>query len=246
MPRHTPFHLFTGLAVLLGVVLGGCATPQHTAPGNPSPPVEPHETPAPPREIYPGVVLDQARGHVDLRGRVVGATVEWLELLACGPGTREHESIVTLDAEASHIQLALILLGIEPGQPARAERVGDGWVQHPPHGPPVEVFFVLDDQPDAPVPANTWIVDQDTGQTMPGNTWLFTGSRFMDHKGTRYFLAQENGTLISLVNFGDELIGRDTDQSEAGGNDLWTANTPAIPPQGTRLTLRLRPIPPPR
>lgn len=198
-----------------------------------------------PRAVYPGVVLNREAGYVDLRGRVVGRTVDWLELLACRPGTREYESVVTLDAEAAHLQLALILLGLEPGEPARAERTDGGVEFFAPHGPAVELFFVLDDQPDGLIPAHTWIVDQETGQVMPGNTWLFVGSRTVDHAGKRWFLAEENGTLISLVNFGDELIGRGTDQSADGGNVLWTANTDVIPPEGTRLTLRIRPAPAP-
>ncbi|MEM8737602.1 MAG: YdjY domain-containing protein [Planctomycetota bacterium] len=188
------------------------------------------------------MILNRQERFLDLRARVVGREVEWLELLACRPGTREHESIVTVDADAKHIQLALLLLGLEPGRPARAEQTDDGQLRfHPPQGPRVELFFVLDEQPDQPIAANQWVVDQTRGETMPGNTWLFTGSAFVEHQQTRYFLAEANGTVASLVNFGDELIGRPTTVSQDGGNDLWTAHTAVIPPLGTRLTLRLQP-----
>ena len=207
------------------------------------PPTASPPAPTPPA-IYPGVVIDRERGHVDLRGRVVGRAVEWLELLACRPGTREHEAIVTLDADAKHIHLALILLGLEPGTPARTATVEGQRIILPPQGPAVELYFVLDDRPDAPIPANQWVIDQDAGAVMPGNRWLFVGSRSVDHAGRAWFLAEQNGTLVSLVNFGDELIGRDTVQSEDGGNIFWTANTPQIPSEGTRLTLRIRPAAP--
>lgn len=214
-------------------------TPNEPASAPPAPAINAADAAA--QAIYPGVVIDRARGHIDLRGRVVGRAVEWLELLACRPGTREHEAVVTLDAEATHIQLALILLGLEPGTPARAEKIDDTFIIHPPQGPAVELFFVLDDQPEVEVPANRWVIDQEAGKTMPDNHWLFVGSRSVDHAGQAWFLAEENGTLVSLVNFGDELIGRPTLQSEDGGNVFWTANTPQIPAEGTRVTLRIRP-----
>ncbi|MEL7088357.1 MAG: YdjY domain-containing protein, partial [Planctomycetota bacterium] len=212
------------------------------APPGSLPPADPATTAETlPQRIYPGVVIDRAAGHVDLRGRVVGRHVDWLELLACRPGTREHEAVVTLDAEATHIQLALILLGLEPGSPARYEN-RDGQIEiFPPRGPAVELFFVLDDQPDTETPAHRWVVAQDTGEVLPDNRWLFVGSRRVEHAGKTWFLAEENGTLVSLVNFGDELIGRPTQQSEDGGNVFWTANAPLIPEAGTPITLRVRP-----
>ncbi len=196
-----------------------------------------------PAAVFPGLTLDLGHRRIDLDATVVGREVEWLELLACSPGTREHESIVTLDASATDLQAALLLLGLEPGSPMTVERDGDAIVVHPPTGPQVEVFFLIDG--DQPVPANRWVVAQDTGEVMPDHRWLFTGSRFTEFNGQRWFLAEQNGTLISLVSFGDDLLGRPTTQSDQGGNGLWTANTDAIPPLGTRLTVRLQPVAPP-
>ena len=206
------------------------------------------DTPPPPppaaagrREIYPHLWLDSAAGHLDVSGNVIAQQFEWLELLACRPGTREHEAIVTLAAQAEHLQLGLLLLGLEPGQPATAQPRDGGVRITPPRGPEVELFFILESEPDRPIPANTWIVDQQTGAELPDNRWLFLGSKIVEHQGRRYFLAEENGTLVSLVNFGDELLGRATDQGESGGNDLWTAHPDRLPPAGTPVTLRIRP-----
>ncbi len=195
-------------------------------------------------EVYPHLFLNRAAGHLDAAGHVVGQRFEWLELLACRPGTREHESLVTLDAQAAHLQLGLILLGLTPGQPATAQRQDDQLIVTPPHGPAVELFFILPDQPDRPVPAHRWVVDQQTGEPLAENRWLFLGSKIVEHRGKTFFLAEDNGTLVSLVNFGDELLGRDTDASADGGNDLWTAHPDRLPPAGTPILLRFRPINP--
>ena len=62
--------------------------------------------------------------HLNLNERAidVNATVclhqGLLELVACTKGTKEHESIVSLDARPVHIHTALLLLGAQPGTPA--------------------------------------------------------------------------------------------------------------------------------
>lgn len=205
----------------------------------------PPTAPAAPKEIYPGIILDRGNQRVDVRATVVGRNVEWLELLATRPGMREYESVVALDADATQIHLALTLLGLEAGQPASTQTDAQGQVIFlPPHGPALELFFLLDDQPDTPIPANTWIANQETGEPMSGNTWVYTGSKIVSFKDENYFMAEKNGTVVSLVNFGDELVSRPTEESEAGGNAFWTTNPDAIPPLGTRVTLRFKPAKP--
>jgi len=231
---------------LLGCTSTHSATPPQTAAETESrltPPVAPADDhDQGPREIYPGITLDLDQRHVDVDAVVVGREVEWLELLACRSGTREYESVVAVDADAAQLNIALTLLGLAPGQPARTERDADGSLLFfAPHGPPLELFFVLDNHPAAPIPANQWVIDQETREVMPDNRWVFTGSTIIEFQGKAFFMAEKNGTLISLLNFGDELVSRPTDQSEAGGTDFWTAHTDAIPPIGTKLKLRFQP-----
>ena len=209
---------------------------------------------AQPVEVFPAVILNRDAGHVDLHGHVIGDETDWLELLACRPGTREHESVVTLEAQAEHIHAALLLLGLEPGAPSDAQIDGDTVTLIPPHGPPLEVFFIFDatlsDESDVPavaerpVPAGLYVADQAHGRPLRDARWIFTGSRMVQTPQRPYFLAEENGTLISLVNFGDDLVGRNTDQPADGGNGFWKLNPapegwPPLPPAGTGLTIRL-------
>jgi hypothetical protein len=224
-------------------------SPAPPTPADADAPAVTDKTPQPkprpgPREVYPDVWLDRAAGHVEVRAQVIAQRFDWLELLICTNGIREHESILRTDADAAQVHLALLLLGLEPGRPAWAEVVDGKNIFHPPQGPELELLVYADDQPHRLTPANEWIVDQDTGRVMPGNRWLYLGSTFIEHRGQSFFMAQENGTLVSLVNFGDELIGRPTRRSEAGGNDLWTARTDEIPPPGTAVTLRIVPVDP--
>ena len=208
---------------------------------------------------FPGMTIDREAGYVDLDATVVLRDGEWLELLACSPNTREHESILAVPARPSHIHLALILLGIEPGSPMRWQEVqneetGDWeWVTHPARGPRVAVSIVTGGADDETVtPASAWINDGD-GNAMPDHHWIFTGSTLEtfenpdgdDMEAEAVYSADAAGNVISLVNFGDDVLVKPSDLTNQGegSNAAWNANTDAIPPVGTAVRIRLQPAP---
>ena len=192
----------------------------------------------------PGVAIDREAGHVDVEAEVVLRDGEWLELLACTPGTREHESILTVSAKPSDIHLALLLVGLEPGQPLTWKEKDDGEAELvPPRGPEVEVTLHFEHKGKAKsVNANQWIVNQQTGRVLQGNRWLFVGSRFEEFEGKRVYMADPNGSVLSLVNFGDEVLTRDTEVTRDNDGKAWDANTPVIPEEGTAVTIRMKPV----
>jgi hypothetical protein len=72
-----------------------------------------------------------------------------LELIACSKGSKEHESIVAVEARPMHIHTALLLLGANNGNPAMSRPVhdqGTRWVHVPPRGDPVDVYVQYDKQ----------------------------------------------------------------------------------------------------
>ena len=72
----------------------------------------------PPRKFAQGVWIDWRQATVELDARVVLRTGP-LELLACSPRTREHESILVVPARPMHVFQALGLVGLEAGSPLR-------------------------------------------------------------------------------------------------------------------------------
>jgi hypothetical protein len=191
--------------------------------------------------------------HVDVEQRVVDIECEvglreadWLELLACVRGSREHEAILVTDARPSHVHLALMLLDLEPGQPMMW-RQHDGEMQvRPPSGPRIAVSLMFErDGEMVEVPANDWIVNQETGEPLDDNVWLFCGSGFAELDGRRVYRADVGGNLISLVNFGDDALTRPTSTTHQDDNAIWGANTPRIPERQTKVLIRLRPAPKP-
>lgn len=233
----------------------------------------------------PGIEIDREKGHVDLEAEVVNGEAQWLELLVCSPNSREYESVLTSVARPSHIHLALLLLGVEPGAPLSWRKVeadadadadadanddagtdGDAgvtgmqFVVEPPRGQVIEVYCIWEDEQGQRhrVAANEWVKNQLTDEPMKENTWLFTGSVFhrmeapplpqgaedadeVPERARQVYMADLNGTIISLVNFGDDLITRPTTTTNRNDEQAWATRSEVIPPAGTSVTLRLVP-----
>lgn len=201
----------------------------------------PGEPPGPSPSALPHIVVDLQNKVVDIEARVVLREGAWLELLACSPGTRTHESVLEALALPSHIHLALVMVGLEPGSPMHWRLEGQKEVIDPPHGPNLAVSVVMDqDGLEIEHPANEWIVDHLTGRTLTDNHWLFTGSSIA--ADNRAYAADLSGSVLSIVNFGDEVLARQTPMTNQNDGAAWVPNTPKIPPVGTTVLIRLRPL----
>ena len=207
----------------------------------------------------PNLVINREQGYVDIDATVVLREGGWLELLACTPGTRTHESILVVHALPSHIHLALMMLGLEPGAPMQWRHENgqeDGQENDPktgqskvilPYGPPVAVAVVVDpDGQPVEIPANQWVLDRTTGKPMGDNHWLFAGSFIYEQEGLSPYQADVSGSVVSIVNFGDEVLARRTDSTNENDGQGWGPNTNQIPELGAHVLLRLRPAPAPK
>jgi hypothetical protein len=201
----------------------------------------------------PGVI-DYQRGirinwpdrQVEAAGRVVlreGA----LELFACSPNTREHESIVRIDARPLHLFQALGLIGLTPGHPGRVHpQTGE---YQGATGDPVEIEVQYEqDGQTRQEPIERWMRQTPPeGQEGPGADlgplpWVFAGS-YTTKDGV--FAADPEGTVIAVVEFGSALIALPDYHSDSNA-ELWLQPaTGRIPPLMTRCTLLFRrgPVP---
>lgn len=259
---HRPLPLALAAPLLaIPLILAGCAANEGSTSPPPAPPTAPQprngSPDAPPGQsaapAWPGITVDPQRRYVDLQATVVTRQGDWMELLACSPGTLEYESILTIRARPSHIHLALLTLGLAPGDPLDYEDAGDRYRIIPPHGPPVAISILTgvsasanmsdtpSDQEPTETPASQWVRNQTTNEPLPDNIWIFTGSNFADYEGKQVYMADLNGTAITLVNFGEDLLARPTDLTNQTDAGAWNANTDVIPPVGTQVTLRIRP-----
>jgi len=249
------------------VLLAMMGTPVVVAETTPKAPaaVEPAPKPASKLEEalkklkLPGVKINIKDRYVDVDGSICldqGA----LELIACTKNSKEHESIIAVEAKAKHIHTALLLMGAKSGNPAMQKPVDKEktrWIHVPPRGGPVDVFLVFKNKQGKEVerPISDFLEacsdEHDGGQETPGeenddrfptNTFLFAGS-FLHGKGDgpRKYLADLSGNVISLATFGDELLCLPGIYAHTAGALVWQIDATHLPEVGTKVKLRLRP-----
>ena len=191
-----------------------------------------------------GLTINAEKKHLDIKATVCMRRGDFLEMFACTKDTREHESILVTDAVPSTMHLGLLLLGLEPGSPLSYDMKVDPPKLVPAKGPKVDVFIVIKvDDVEREIPANRWVQDNKTKEMKKGNTWLFAGSQFATFQDKQVYQADLNGSAISLVNFGDDLLtlpNKMTDANESH-DKVWAPRTEAIPKVGTKVVIRLKP-----
>ena len=161
-----------------------------------------------------------------------------LEMFACPKGTKEHESVVAVDAQAYVVHAGLLAVGAEAGKPVEFQPA-----YKPATGPEVDVEIVWRDAQGTVHndKAQDWIRDTKTGKAM-ASPWVFGGSGFWTDEvtGKKYYLA-ESGDLICVSNFPSAMLDLPVESSQDNEQLLYEAFTERIPPIGTRVRLVLTP-----
>ena len=184
-------------------------------------------------EFQPGVVIDWSHRQVEIDSTVV-LREGLLELVACTANSREHESILRINARAAHVYMALGLIGLTPGKPASWDFDRDQPI--PATGDPVaiEVRFPREGQT---VERNIrhWLLEN--GKVMRERHWVFAGSVRTEEDD---LVAQREGTIVTVVDFGDALLAL-PESHTADNEELWLEpNTTEIPPLDSKVTLIVR------
>ena len=160
-----------------------------------------------------------------------------LEFFCCVKGTNDYEAMVRSLVKPSDLHLALLAVGLKPGQPLQYSEAAKRWI--PPQGPPLHITMEWEaDGKKNVMPAWKWMRDVKSKKTAPPFTWVFTGSRVMpDGK----YAADVTGYLISVVNFDLTVI--DIPQLASSSNDLleWERNPDVTPKAGTPVTMVIEP-----
>lgn len=198
-------------------------------------PTDPAASPGGVRDFRPGVRIDWGKRAVEVEATVV-LREGLLELLACSPNTREHESILTIKARPRDIYQAMGLIGLEPGKPVRFDEADKKPL--PPTGEKLHlsVRYRKNDN-DVVVAVEDWLLDTGTGKRPDSLKWVFAGARTLEDGR---FAADDEGTIVCVVDFDTALIAVGSVHS-ADNDQLWLgANTAEIPPIGTRCTLLIK------
>jgi len=167
----------------------------------------------------------------------------FLELIACSPNSKEHETLLICEARASQIHAAMLLAGFTPGTPAVWGRENGRVVVEPPTGDRLDVRIVYHDTTGTAVsvPPHEWIVNSQTGERPPDNGFVFAGSRIVVREGETRYDADFTGTLIGLASFGGELIAYPEPISPDSAIDepVWIANQRTVPAGDVPVIVRI-------
>ena len=238
-------HTRLALTVLLAAILFGpaCDDPQtpppvvDPTPTTPTSPATPGHPPTAPIE------LDHMT--IDLQGRRLVLQAEvclrqgLLELLLCGWGTKEHESILHTPVKPSELHGGLLAIGLAPGKPAGVFQFEDQpALAIPPRGQALSVTLRWTDAhgPATEAPAGQWLRAVGDGKVAAPAAWIFVGS---DLLGNDAYWADSSGELISVSNFPSAVLDVPFESSADNRLLAFAANTDAIPPEGTRVDVVL-------
>ncbi len=208
----------------------------------------------------PGLVVNRVDRCIDIDATVC-LTQGMLELIACTKGSKEHESIIAVEAKPIHIHTALLLLGVAQGNPSMRKPLNEKdtrWIDVPPSGGAVKVSLVIKDKDGKIVerPIGDFIKrtdnrthgspadhkDKKDAERFPTHTFLFAGSVLTgDGEGPRTYLSDKSGHVISIATFGDEVLCLPDVHSSENGALMWSVDPTHLPALGSKIILRLRP-----
>ena len=195
---------------------------------------EPQPAPSPVRwegqtAILGSVKLDSATKTVSVTGWV-NQTAGPIEVLACGPGGKVHESVFVVALNPLDLQAALLLAGLKAGAPM--PEIGQG----PPNGSPVDLF--VDWQADGATRtarAESFVWNVEANAVVPDAPWTFTGSVVKD--GQFKAFAEES----FVVTYWDPYAIVNIAQPCGSNDEILSVNTNVVPPYQTPITLRFVP-----
>ncbi|HLL89044.1 MAG TPA: YdjY domain-containing protein [Tepidisphaeraceae bacterium] len=189
------------------------------------------------RTSFPHLSIDPVKKQVRVEAEMLGVEAP-LEFFACVSGTSEHEAAVRSAVKPSDLHTALLVLGLQPGEPVRYSEAAKKWV--PPHGPPLHLSVEWTDKDGRRqrVPAYRLMRDVRTKREMPPMTWIFAGSRVLEDGA---YAADSTGYLVSVVNFDLTVIDIPELASSANESLEWALNPDVAPPAGTPVTLVIEP-----
>ncbi|MFW6189988.1 MAG: YdjY domain-containing protein [Planctomycetota bacterium] len=190
------------------------------------------------------VTLESKKRALRCPGRVNMSEGGPIELLACTPRGKTHESVFALNAAPKDLQVALLLLGLMEGRnPAVDYPEGSRALEQEP-GDEVLIFVEWrpetergEDEPKRRLRAERFLYNvREEAEAQPAR-WVFLGSRMVRGR----FGAELEGSLITT--FHDPLAVLELSLPTANDDIFYEVNDELCPPVGTEVELIIE-VPP--
>lgn len=188
-----------------------------------------------------GVEYVPSAGRIDVSGWV-NMQRGLVEVFACTPEGKTHESVVVLDCVPSGVHAGLLALRLRPGTPVELGTEGE---YRPPTGDPVEIRVRWTDAGGEAhsARAEDWIWDEKDARSMPHCAWIFAGSFLQpsasDPSGGTY---AANLVKSIVTTYHDATSVLENPFAEGADDTVYYANERAVPPVGTPVTVSFRPV----
>lgn len=175
------------------------------------------------------ITINKADRFLSIKGQInmVDGLVEYL---ACNPSGKLHESVLLLFAEPYHIQVALLLLGLTPGdKPIEFQGALES-----PCGDPVKILVswvennkILEFSPEH------LVSNIGNKQIMDKADWVFSGSKILEGQ----YMAQVEGSIAAIFHDPFAII----DHRNITGSDdrMFYANKDILPSVGTPVLFKI-------
>ena len=160
-----------------------------------------------------------------------------VEVFACAPEGKTHESVVVLDCVPSGLHAGLLALGLESGTPVE---VGTDGEYKLPTGDRVQVRvrWTGADGKEHTVRAEDWVRNEKAGRPMKPGAWIFAGS-FMqpvsDNPEESTYAANYVKSLVTTYHDASSIL--ENPHSEGIDDTVYYVNEKAVPPAGTPVTV---------
>lgn len=155
-----------------------------------------------------------------------------LEMFACPKGTKEHESVVSLNCKAEEVHAGLLRAGARQGTPVSFDpkyQAATGQI--------IDVYVLWKDEEGGKhqVRAQEWIKDAKKEKPM-GYDWVFAGSGFWkdEETGMEHYKAN-GGDLVCVSNFPTATLDLPIQSSDANDELMFVAYKEHVPARGTKV-----------
>jgi hypothetical protein len=178
------------------------------------------------------VTVDTQARTVTCKG-VINMDAGAIEYLAVAPGGKTHESLLRIDVRPLHLQVALLMLDLEPKNVLKFQ--GDPTT---PQGPPIAITIRWHDLKGAEQEARAeeLMIDMPSKIPIPANRWVFTGSRILK-EGFEADLAK---SLVAVYHDPAAIL----DNPLPGGvSNSYIINTKRVPKRGTSVDIVFKALP---
>jgi hypothetical protein len=168
-----------------------------------------------------------------------------LEVFLCKKGTKEHEAIVRVDADAKFIHAALEAAGARAGTPTQfVDPKTEEPKYRPATGAKVNVLVHYTRAGKTYThPAQEWIWDHKKKANIP-HGWVFAGSIVItDPDNGKTYYGANSGDIISISNFPYSTLEMPVEITKDDAQLTYEVKTDKVPPLMSKVWVILEPVP---